>query len=53
MVSIFEMHLVFFTMLRNFTMGVISVIAHLAKVESLELLYEFTSLFYLSELVAS
>ena len=53
MVSIIEMHLVFFTMINHFTVGVISVIGHLAKMESLQLLYEFTSLFHLNEPVAS
>ena len=53
MVGILKVYLVFFAMLNNLASGVISVVGHLPKMEFLQLLYEFSSLFHLGEFVAS
>ena len=53
MVGILEVHLVFFAMLNNLALGVISTVGNLPEMELLQLLYEFNSLFHLGEFIAS
>ena len=53
MVGILEVHLVLFAMLNNLALGVISAVGHLPKMELLQFLYEFSSLFHLGESVTS
>ena len=49
MVGILKMHLMLFTVLSYFPVSIISPERHLAKMELFQFLYEFVSLFHLSE----